>query len=227
MDDDKICNCIWEEKYLLLDQNYASHIKRVSLLETQGIFPTVAFELIFQVTGMLGVFLTDQEAELWCCSDTFGFPWPRKCSNLAQLDSRRWGFLRSALLRGDCSWELSRAFRLFHQLGFTWRTSSAGPTVLPHRNIAWNPLPLGGSNSPVHGGRDEACWTTAEQLDFLPASLHTQPSSVPCGATSAFGTGVFQVTVSSVRVKAHPKLQMKWQPLPWWSVSDYPTESLI
>lgn len=53
----------------------------------QGIYPTVAFELIFQVTGMLGVFLIDQEAELWCCSDTFGFPWPRKWGNVAQLDS--------------------------------------------------------------------------------------------------------------------------------------------
>lgn len=59
----------------------------MSLLEIQGIYPTVAFELIFQVTGMLGVFLIDQEAELWCCSDTFGFPWPRKLGNVAQLDS--------------------------------------------------------------------------------------------------------------------------------------------
>lgn len=29
------------------------YIRRVSLIETQGTYPTVAFELIFQVTGML------------------------------------------------------------------------------------------------------------------------------------------------------------------------------
>lgn len=83
----------------------------------------------------------------------------------------------------DCSWELSRAFKLFHQLGFTWRIS-AGSTVLPHRNIVWHVLRglLGGSHSPIHAGKDEARWTTVTQLDFLPASL--LPSLPPCRVCS-------------------------------------------
>lgn len=36
------------KKYLLLDQNYVNHVKRVSSLEIQGTYPTVAFELIFR-----------------------------------------------------------------------------------------------------------------------------------------------------------------------------------
>lgn len=183
---------------------------------------------------MVGAFPIDQVAKLHCHCNNLGST--GQGNGEIWLNLLAWGevFWGPALLRG-----LLSCFRLFHQLGFTWRTP-AGPTVLPHRNIAWHSLqcPLGGRHSPIHGGRDGTGWATAEQLHFLPASLppslppsaqgaqHSRPRR-PCRATSAFGTGNFQVTVSSVRVKVHPKLLMNWQPLPWWSVCDYPTESLI
>lgn len=125
-----------------------------------------------------------------------------------------WGFLRPSLAQRTApeSWA--------GLLGFSMSLVSPEELllVLPHRNIAWYPLscPLDGSCSPIHAGRDEACWTPAGQLDFLPPSLppsvqgvqHSRPRR-PCRATSAFRTGHFQVPVSSIRVKVHPKLLVK------------------
>lgn len=74
----------------------------------------------------------------------------------------------------------------------------------PCRKVTSCPLPsvLGGTHSP-------ACERT----------------QVPLGANSGFGAVAVQVTGSSIRV--YCGLLTNWQLLSWWSVCEYPTESLI
>lgn len=74
----------------------------------------------------------------------------------------------------------------------------------PCRNVTSCPLPsvLSGTHSPGREG-----------------------TQLPLGANSGFGAVAFQVTGSSIRV--YCRLLTNWQPLSWWSVCEYPTESLI